>query len=214
MPTSTAFLGLCAVALAMVLTPGPNMMYLVARSISQGRRAGIISLAGIAVGFLVYLVATTVGLSAVFSAVPSLYIAVKLAGAGYLLWLAFSALRPGGTSVFSVVTLNVDSPRRLFGMGLLTALLNPKIAVMYVSLIPQFENPAAGHVALQGFALGGAQICVSLTVNLLIVCTAGAIARFLSSRPTWIRGQRYVTGTLLGAVAVKLATDTSTPATA
>ena len=71
-----------------------------------------------------------------------------------------------GTSVFSVATLTIDSPRRLFGIGLFTALLNPKIAVMYVSLIPQFESPAAGDVALRGFALGGAQICVSLTVNL------------------------------------------------
>ena len=84
----SAVFGVFAVALVLVLTPGPNMIYLVSRSISQGRRAGMVSLVGVAVGFLVYLTATNLGLAAVFTAVPALYIAVKLAGAVYLGWLA------------------------------------------------------------------------------------------------------------------------------
>ena len=209
---TNALLGVSAVALGMVLTPGPNMMYLVSRSITQGRRAGLLSLAGVAVGFLAYLSAANLGLSVVFLAVPELYAAVKLAGAGYLVWLAWKALRPGGASVFTPQALTPDPPRRLFTMGLLTNLLNPKIAVMYLSLIPQFIRPGAGSALVQGFTLGGVQIAVSLAVNLGIVLAAGSIAAFLADRPGWLRAQRYLMGTVLGLLAVKLATERSTAA--
>jgi threonine/homoserine/homoserine lactone efflux protein len=121
------------VALGIVLTPGPNMIYLVSRSITQGRRAGLISLCGVAVGFMVYLVATNLGLTVVFTEVPQVYMAVKLAGAVYLAWLACKALKPGGISVFTPEKVPDDSPRRLFTMGLTTNLLNPKIAIMCTS---------------------------------------------------------------------------------
>jgi threonine/homoserine/homoserine lactone efflux protein len=94
MITYESLLGVTAVALGMVLTPGPNMMYLVSRSITQGRRAGLISLGGVALGFLVYLTLATLGLSAFFAAVPELYLVIKLAGAAYLAWLAWQAVRP------------------------------------------------------------------------------------------------------------------------
>ncbi|GAA1926697.1 LysE family translocator [Streptantibioticus ferralitis] len=214
MITTGAVLGVAAVALGMVLTPGPNMMYLVSRSITQGRKAGLVSLTGVAVGFLGYLSAANLGLSVVFRTVPALYATVKLAGAGYLGWLAWKALKPGGVSVFTPKELPPDSHRRLFAMGLMTNLLNPKIAVMYLSLIPQFVDPRAGHVLVQGFVLGGIQIAVSLLVNLLLVVAAGTIAVFLARRPAWLRAQRYVMGTVLGALAVKLAADHSLPAPA
>ncbi|MEU6476505.1 LysE family translocator [Streptomyces sp. NPDC047017] len=204
-------LGVTVVALGMVLTPGPNMIYLVSRSITQGRRAGIISLGGVALGFMVYLLAANLGLSVVFLAVPELYVAVKLAGAAYLGYLAWSALRPGGISVFAPQDVPPDPPRRLFTMGLLTNLLNPKIAVMYLSLIPQFVDLREGHVLVQGLVLGAVQIVVSVGVNLGIVLAAGAIAAFLARRPSWLKAQRYVMGTVLGALAVSLAVDTSGP---
>jgi threonine/homoserine/homoserine lactone efflux protein len=204
-------LGVCAVALGMVLTPGPNMMYLVSRSITQGRRAGVLSLGGVALGFLIYLSTANLGLSVVFLAVPDLYLTVKLAGAAYLGWLAWKALRPGGTSMFAPPQLVPDSRRRLFTMGLMTNLLNPKIAVMYLSLIPQFVHPSAGHVIVQGFVLGGIQIVVSLAVNLAIVLAAGTIAVFLTQRPGWLRVQRYLMGTMLGALAIRLATERAQP---
>ncbi|OZD44723.1 lysine transporter LysE [Rhodococcus sp. 06-1477-1B] len=206
----SAVFGVFAVALALVLTPGPNMIYLVSRSISQGRRAGIVSLVGVAVGFLIYLTATNLGLAAVFTAVPALYIAVKLAGAAYLGWLAVQALR-GTVSAFEPTALQQDSNRRLFMMGLVTNLLNPKIAIMYISVIPQFVDPAAGPVLLQGFALGGVQIAVAVVINLAIVVLAGSIARFLAVRPTWLKMQRYLMGTVLGLLAVRVATDGSRP---
>jgi len=210
--SSSALVGIFLVALALVLTPGPNMMYLVSRSITQGRRAGVISLGGVAVGFLVYLTATNLGLSAIFSQVPQLYLALRIAGAAYLGWLAFQALRPGGTAVFAPAAMAPDSPRRLFTMGLMTNLLNPKIAVLYLSLIPQFERPDDGHVLLQGFILGGVQIVVALTGNLLILLAAGTLAAFFASRPGWLRVQRYLMGSVLGVLALKIATDQARPA--
>jgi threonine/homoserine/homoserine lactone efflux protein len=97
-------------------------------------------------------------------------------------------------------------------MGLMTNLLNPKIAVMYLSLIPQFVDIDAGHILFQGLLLGSIQILVSVAVNLTIVLAAGTIAGFLAGRPSWLRAQRYVMGTVLGALAITLAVDTSGPA--
>ncbi|MET9429336.1 LysE family translocator [Streptomyces sp. NPDC003036] len=205
-------LGVAMVALGMVLTPGPNMIYLVSRSITQGRRAGVVSLGGVAVGFVVYLLATNLGLSVVFIAIPELYVAVKLAGAAYLAYLAWNALKPGGVSVFAPQDIPHDSPRKLFMMGLMTNLLNPKIAIMYLALIPQFINLEAGHVLFQGILLGSVQIAVALTINLTIVLAAGTIAVFLARRPQWLKVQRYMMGTALGLLAVSVAMDTSAPA--
>ncbi|MEU9079407.1 LysE family translocator [Kitasatospora sp. NPDC048538] len=202
-----AVLGIAAVALGMVLSPGPNMIYLVSRSIAQGRRAGLISLLGVAVGFLVYLVAVTAGVAAVFSVVPALYTGIKLAGAGYLLWLAWKAVKPGGTAVFAPQQLTPDPPRRLFAMGFLTCLLNPKIAIMYISLLPQFVAPERGRVALQSLVLGLTQIAIAVTVNGLIAMSAGGIAAFLNRRPAWLRVQRYAMGTVLAGLAVHIAAD-------
>ncbi|MEV0970716.1 LysE family translocator [Microtetraspora glauca] len=209
MVSNTALAGIAAVALGIVLSPGPNMIYLVSRSITQGRRAGLISLAGVAAGFLVYVAAVAAGIAAVFTLVPVLYTAIKLAGAGYLLWLAWQAVRPGGVSAFAPKELPVDPPRRLFTMGLVTNLLNPKIAIVYVSVLPQFVDPGRGHVALQSLLLGLTQIGVALTVNGLIVLTAGTVAAFLARRPRWLSVQRYIMGTVLAGLAVHLLADRS-----
>lgn len=200
-----AVLGVVSVALGMVLSPGPNMMYLVSRSISQGRRAGIISLSGVVAGFLVYLTATNLGLAALFAAAPQLLTAIRLAGAAYLMWLAWKTIRPGGASVFTVRDVPHDPPPRLFAMGLMTNLLNPKIAILYISVIPQFVDIRAGNVLAQGVVLGLFQIAVAATVNLSIVLAAGSVAGFLAHRPAWLRTQRIAMGSMLGALAVMLA---------
>ena len=199
--------GIALVALGLVVTPGPNMIYLVSRSITQGRRAGLLSLLGVAVGFFVYLVLAAVGVAAVLTLVPMLYLTIKIAGAAYLLYLAWRALRPGGESAFAPRELPADPPRRLFAMGLVTNLLNPKIAVLYVSLLPQFVDQHRGHIAEQTLALGLVQITVALTVNCMIVLSASRISRFLANRPAWLRAQRYLMGTVLAGLAVRIATD-------
>ncbi|MFZ3495596.1 LysE family translocator [Streptomyces sp. 5.8] len=202
--SGASVLGMTLTALVMVLTPGPNMIYLVSRSIGQGRAAGLVSLAGTGVGFVVYMLMGNLGLAVVFVAVPWLFIGFKAAGVLYLAHLAWQALRPGGRGMFEVRDIPRDSPARLFRMGLVTNLLNPKAAIMYLTLIPQFIDPQRGNPAAQGLTLGSVQIAVSLTVNALIVVAAGAIATFLGRRPSWAAVQRRITGTLLGAVALLL----------
>ncbi|MFF0311354.1 LysE family translocator [Streptosporangium sp. NPDC004379] len=219
MVSTGAVIGVAGVALDMVLTPGPNMVHLVSRSVAQGRRAGLIALAGVAAGFGVYLVAAVAGIAAVFAVVPALYAAVKFAGAAYLLWLAWRVVRPGaapmlGGAVAQGEAVRAEGAGRLFSGGLVTNLLNPKIAVLYVSLLPQFVDPARGGAAAQSLVLGLVQIAVAVSVNALFVVSAGSIAGFVGRRPVWARVQRYLTGTVLAAVAVRVAVDRSGPVAA
>jgi threonine/homoserine/homoserine lactone efflux protein len=173
-----------------------------------------VSLLGVAAGFLVYVIAATAGLTAVFTLVPAVYTALKLAGAAYLLFMAWQAIRPGGASPFSPRPMEPDTPRRLFTMGLVTNLLNPKIAVLYVSLLPQFVDPSRGDVVLQNLTLGLVQITVAISINAVWVLTAGGVATFLAERPVWRRVQRAFMATVLGGLAVKMATDRSRAVTA
>lgn len=203
--TLTAF---ALVALGMVLSPGPNMIYLISRSIMQGRWAGLVSLLGVAMGFIFYMLAAAFGLTALLLAVPVAYDVIRWAGAVYLLWLAWNAVKPGGRSGLDPRTdLPVDGPGRLFAKGFLTNLLNPKIAVLYLSLLPQFIDPAQGHVLGQSLTLGLTQIAVSLTVNSMIVLAAGSVAAWFATRPTWFKVQRWLMASVLAGLAVKLAVE-------
>jgi threonine/homoserine/homoserine lactone efflux protein len=203
----SSLLAFAAIALGMVLTPGPNMAYLVSRSICQGRAAGLISLGGVALGFLAYMLLAAFGITALLFAIPYAYDALRLCGAAYLVWMAWNALRPGGASPFQVRELPPDSPRQLFAMGLLTNLLNPKVGALYLSLLPQFVDRAAGDVMGQTLALGATQIAISLTVNAAFVVAAGAVGAFLTGRPLWARAQRWLMGGVLAGLAVRMAWD-------
>jgi len=196
------------VSLGLVVTPGPNMMYLVARSLGQGRRAGMTSLAGVVAAFACYLGLTAAGLSVVFATVPALYLVVKVLGAAYLAWLAWGVLR-GRRSVLSSHDVAPDSPRRLVAMGFLTCILNPKIALMYAALLPQFVDTERGSTGQQIVLLGLVQIVVATTVNAGWVLLAGRIRSTLQQRPAAERATRYVVGLLLGGFAVHLAASTS-----
>lgn len=206
MPTTTTLLAFALVSLGMVLTPGPNMIYLISRSITQGFGAGLISLGGVALGFVFYMLCAAFGITALVFAVPYAYDALRFAGAAYLLWLAWQAVKPGGQSPFQVRKLPVDGPRKLFVMGLVTNLLNPKIAMLYLSLLPQFIDPS-GNVLTQSIALGFTQIAVSVTVNTMIALAAGSIATFLGARPLWLLVQRWLMGTVLAGLAVRMALE-------
>ena len=207
MPSSSSLIAFAFICLGMVLTPGPNMIYLVSRSICQGPMAGLVSLGGVALGFVFYMLMSALGITVLVMAVPFAYDALKFAGAAYLLWLAWQAVRPGGRSPFQVRDLPKDSPRRLFMMGLVTNLLNPKAAVLYLSLLPQFVDPALGSVLLQSVVLGASQIAISVTVNAMIALMAGSIAIFLAGRPFWMVVQRWLMGTVLAGLAVRMATE-------
>src|SRR6201998_2058852 len=136
MPHLSTLLGFALISFGLVLTPGPNMIYLISRSITQGPLAGLLSLGGVALGFVFYMLCAAFGITALLFAIPFAYDALRLGGAAYLLWLAWQALRPGGRSPFQVRKLAIDSPKKLFAMGFVTNLLNPKIAMLYLALLP------------------------------------------------------------------------------
>jgi threonine/homoserine/homoserine lactone efflux protein len=205
MPATSSLLGFALISLGLVLTPGPNMIYLISRSITQGPAAGIVSLGGVALGFVFYMLCAALGITALLFAVPYAYDALRFGGAAYLLWMAWQAVKPGGRSPFQVKKLAVDSPRKLFAMGFVTNLLNPKIAMLYLALLPQFIDPAAGSVLLQSVVLGSIQIVISVSVNAMIALAAGSIALFLAERPAWMLLQRYLMGTVLAGLAVRMA---------
>ncbi|MTH77627.1 LysE family translocator [Paracoccus aestuariivivens] len=207
MPDPASLFAFAAIAMGMVLTPGPNMIYLISRSISQGPVAGLISLAGVALGFVFYMLCAAFGITAIVMAVPYAYDALRAAGAAYLLYLAWQSVRPGGRSPFQVRNLPKDSPRKLFAMGFLTNLLNPKIAILYLSLLPQFVSPEQSNVLTQSLILGSVQIAISVTVNALIAIAAGGIASFLAGRPIWLVVQRWLMGTVLAGLAIRLLTE-------
>jgi len=191
-------------ALVMVLTPGPNMVYLLSRAISQGRSAGVTSLFGVAAGILVHMLASALGLSAVFVVVPAAYDLLRIAGALYLLWLAWSAVRPGARSPLEAQSLPPESPPRLFLAGFLTNLLNPKMAVFYLAIFPQFVHAERGSILLQSVQLGMTQIAISFSVNLLLILFAADMSRWLRSRPAYLSAQRYLLGTVFAGLSVGL----------
>jgi threonine/homoserine/homoserine lactone efflux protein len=205
MPHLTSLLGFALISLGMALTPGPNMIYLVSRSIAQGPAAGMVSLGGVALGFLFYMLCAAFGITAFLFTVPYAYDALRLSGAAYLLWLAWQAVKPNGRSPFQVRELKVDGPRKLFAMGLLTNLLNPKIAMFYLALLPQFIDPTQGRVLMQSLVLGTIQTVLSVSVNGIVALSAGSIALFLGTRPSWVLVQRYLMGTVLAGLAVRIA---------
>lgn len=201
--TTTLFIFAFA-ALCLVLSPGPNMIYLISRSICQGRSAGIISLFGVILGFVFHLLAVSFGITSIFFTAPLAYDVLKYAGAMYLLWLAWNAIKPGSVSVFAPRTLLDDSPSRLFQMGFFTNVLNPKVAVFYLSFFPQFIDPRHGSVLSQSLILGLTQISVSFIVNFIIVITASSIAAWFSKRPAWLRFQRWLMASVLGGLAIHI----------
>jgi threonine/homoserine/homoserine lactone efflux protein len=211
MPSQDNLLLFLVASVLLVATPGPNLLYLVSRTLAQGRKAGLVSLAGTTSGFVVHILAAALGISAVFVAVPVAYDALRWAGAGYLLWLAWDAVRipAEGTvgGVFAPRPLPDAAPTRLFRMGLFTSILNPKVALFYIALFPQFVEPARGSLLTQSLVLGFIQIVISVIGDTLVVLTAARVARWLGERPVWAVGQRWLLGSVFAGIAAKLAFD-------
>ncbi len=184
------------------------MIYLLSRALCQGRAAGIFSWLGTVLGLVSHMLCAAAGLTALFLAVPLAYDLMKYAGALYLLWMAWKAIRPSSRSPFEAQDLaEVVSARRLFAMGYLTSVLNPKIAIFYLSILPQFITPEAGSVFGQSLILGFSQIVVGAIVNLLVVLSAAGLARWFRKNRFWLAVQRYVMGFVLGVLAIKLFTQ-------
>ncbi|MGN4072294.1 LysE family translocator [Burkholderia gladioli] len=196
-----------AVGGMLAVTPGPNMVYVMSRSVSQGPRAGLTSLAGVMLGYLTYMFGAAFGLTAIFLTIHGAARVLATAGALYLLYLSWQAVRPGARSPFEVDARQAERPRRLFAMGAATSLLNPKLAMLFLSLLPQFIDYQAGDVFRQSMLLGASLVVAFAAVNGAVAIGSGSLAGFLAKRPNWLRAQRWVMGLMLFSLAAKMALD-------
>ena len=180
-------------ALVLLLVPGPAVLYVVTRSIHQGKRAGLVSVLGIHTGTLVHITAASAGLSALLVSSASAFTAVKLAGAAYLiglgLWTIFS-----GTADADVVLGGERRLRRVYGQGVVVNVLNPKTALFLLAFLPQFVDPHRGHATLQIALLGLTFAVLGLVTDSLWAVSAGAAGDVLRRSRRFAHVQRYVSG--------------------
>jgi threonine/homoserine/homoserine lactone efflux protein len=182
-------------ALALLLVPGPAVVYIVARSIHEGRRAGLVSVLGIHVGTLVHIAAATVGLSALVASSAVAFTAVKIAGAVYLVGLGLWTLFARGAER-DVVLGGERNLRRAFAQGIVVNVLNPKTALFFLAFLPQFVEADAAHPAVQIAILGVLFAVLGLITDSLWALAAGTAGGLLRRSRRFARGQRYVTGTV------------------
>lgn len=193
-----------AAALVLGCTPGPNMIYCLSRTLCQGRPAGLLSLAGVLAGFVVHVLATALGITAVLIAMPLAFDAVKLAGAAYLLWLAWRACTATGSPALQMQRLAAAPAARLFGTGFVVNLLNPKVALFYLALFPNFLQPQRGSLLCQSLQLGALQIAISGAVTLGLMLCVGPIRARLDGHGRWLSAQRYAMAVIFVALAVRI----------
>jgi len=190
--TLAVFLG---ATLLLLVIPGPAVLYIVTRSVTQGRRAGLVSVLGIHLGTLVHIAAAIAGLSALIAASATAFTVIKLGGAGYLIYLGITAFRSAGKPE-GPAGPEPMSTRRIFWQGAVVNILNPKTALFFLAFVPQFIDPALGNTTVQLVVLGGVFILAGLISDSTYAIVAGAAgARFLGT-DAWRRGQSYVAGTI------------------
>jgi threonine/homoserine/homoserine lactone efflux protein len=203
MPDAHALALFMAAGLALNLTPGPDMLYVAARAAAEGRAAGVASTLGIATGTLVHIALVAFGLTALLSAVPVAYTAVRLAGAAYLVYLGLrTLLRPGGLAERA---LTPASRWAVFRQGVTTNVLNPKVALFFLAFLPQFVDPARGSAGLQVLALGLLFDASGTLVLLAVALGASRAAGRLRRSAGAARWLERATGLLFVGLGVRLA---------
>lgn len=196
-----AFLG---TALVFAVLPGPAMLYTAAQTIARGWRAGVMAVLGINLGGMVHVVAAAMGLSAIFALVPVAYVAVKLIGAGYLIWLGIQMLRGGDVPQGA----GTHDPVRAFRQSVLVEVLNPKTALFFIALLPQFTDPgAAWPIWVQLLVLGTIVNTMFGLGDLVCVAFAGSVSSGLQRSPRAMAWARGVGGAVLIGLGLKLAAD-------
>ncbi len=204
MPDLSTLALFMAAALALNLTPGPDMLFCFASGVGRGRWAGAVAALGIGAGCLVHLLAAAVGLAGLLAASPALLDAVRLAGAAYLAWIAWKTFRA------PPLGLDAEAPpggglQRVFLQGLVTNVLNPKVALFFLAFLPQFVTPEAGSVTLQVLVLGTLMNVSGTLVNLAVGLGAGGLGGWLARNPRVARVQQWVTGAIFLGLAARLA---------
>jgi len=194
----------CVACVALAATPGPNMLFLVTRTLAQGRAAGFVSLAGTSTGFALHAVAAALGLSALLAAVPVAYDIVRFAGAIYLAWLAIVTWRASGATDASAPARRAEAGQ-MYRQGLLTSVLNPKLAVFQLALFPQFIDPSRGSVLAQGLVLALTQFVIVVAGDSVCVFAATGARRWFARRPGWSRWSKRALAGVFAALAARLA---------
>jgi len=205
MPTTHSILLFMAAALALNLSPGPSILYILSRSVGQGREAGLVSVLGLATATLTHALAMALGLSTLFLYSPLAFAVVKYLGAAYLIYLGVSALLSRGA--FHTATRASAAPLPLgavYRQGVVTDLLNPKVA-LFISFLPQFVDPSAGSPTLQILFFGLLFHVTGVPVNLIVALAGGRLAMLLARLPSWARIQSWISGTVLVALGLRLA---------
>ena len=205
MPDATTLAMFIAATAAVLLVPGPSVLFIVARTLEHGRRGGLVSMLGVEAGALLHVATATVGLSALVASSPGALLVVKLAGAGYLLVLGVRALRRSGDIAWPGGRPPSSSSGRLFRQGLLVDALNPKTTMFFLAFLPQFVDPAAGSVAVQTLILGLCFLALATLSDGGYALVAGTIAERLRRSPAARARLRRASGAAyvgLGAFAV------------
>lgn len=191
-------------ALALALTPGPDMLFIAARSISQGKQAGLASALGIALGCCLHTAFAACGLTAILLYSSTAFDLIKWGGAAYLVWLGIKAIRDRSTLDIAPIT-GSHSFRALFLQGLVTNLLNPKVALFFLAFLPQFVSIDSPNVALQTIVLGTLFNCVGTSVNLGVALGAGSIKPLLDRNRNGSGVMRWLVGMIFIALGVRMA---------
>ena len=198
------FLLFIGVSWALILAPGPDMIYVITRGIAHGRRAGVLSAVGVVCGILVHTTAATFGLTLVLQTSALAFLLVKYIGAGYLIYLGVKAWRDKSTLDLQPLSPLVTS-RALFWQGVLSNVLNPKIAIFFLAFLPQFVDKGSRQVTWQMIFLGLTFACFGLCFLLFVGVSSGTIGRWLTQRPQYIRSLQRFTGGILIGLGIRLA---------
>lgn len=206
MPDHAAFFTFLIAALALNLAPGPDMLYVLGRSLGQGRKAGVVSALGIFAGCLVHIAAAALGLAALLRASAVAFNVIRYAGAAYLVYLGVRMLlsKDAHNALSSGNSLPPASLSRIFTQGIISDVLNPKVAMFFVAFLPQFVNPARGPVAFQVVVLGLILDVGGTLVNLGVAFFAGEIGNRLRQSTRAARLQRWFTGSVFIGLGVRL----------
>ena len=188
------------------ITPGQDTLFIVSRSLSHGRRAGLLSVAGISSGLLVHTSLVALGWSAVLTAAPRAFMVLKLGGAVYLIYLGVT-MWPDRATESSARELATESGSAIYRAGLLTNLLNPKVVLFFLAFLPQFVEPTTGTHALSILFLGGVFIFNGAIWGIVLVCTAAAVSRRLRRQGASGLLLKRATGAVLVGVGLRLATS-------
>lgn len=205
MPSNDTLFVFTLAALALGAAPGPANLYVMTRSMAQGRGAGVVSALGLAVGGLVHTAAAAAGLSAMLAHVPAAYEAVRFAGAAYLIYLGIRMVLARGTGLPRQAAAAGAGLARIFGQGVVIEVLNPKTALFFISFLPQFVDPGAGAVATQLLVLGAIVPVAMLPVDLVVALSGGALGGRLARSAAWRRGLAWLSGTVLVGLGLRVA---------